>query len=266
MDYSLAAGAGVLQGLTEFLPVSSTGHLIIFEKIFGISQQKFGLAFDASLHLGTFGAILIFFWKDYLKIINLKNGLLAKLAAGTIPAAIAGLIFENHIETTLRQIWIVAAALILASGVLVAAEIIGKKSKSGQNLTISQALLIGFWQAVALIPGVSRSGATIAGGLFLGLQRAEAAKFAFILSGPIVAAAGAKKFIEAATSRGLDSADFNFFLVGIISSAIFGYLTIKYFLKYLSTKNLYPFVIYRLIIGFALLIPYFLSWYISLRL
>lgn len=253
MNYFLAVLAGAVQGLTEFLPISSTGHLIIFEKIFGISQESFGLAFDASLHLGTLLAVLIFFWRDYLQVFDFGNGLWKKLVIGTIPAVIFGLMFESMIETSFRQIWVVAVAMISFSFVIIGAEIIGKKTAKRENLGIAGSLAIGFFQALALIPGISRSGSTISAGLFLNLKREEAAKFAFMLSGLIIAGAGLKKFLEVA-SGGITGADFNFFIVGIVSSAIFGYLTIKYFLKYISTKTLYPFVIYRIILGVILLL------------
>ncbi len=251
MTYLLAILAGAIQGLTEFLPVSSTGHLIIFEKIFGISQQDFGLAFDASLHLGTLLAVLLFFWKNYLEAFKLRNGLMLKLAIGTIPAAIAGFFLEDLINTSFRQIWIVAASLILFSIVLFLAENYGKKYEKYGKVSPLHSLVIGMFQALALIPGISRSGSTISAGLFIGLRRDEAAKFAFMLSGPIVAAAGAKKFLEAILS-GINQADLNFFVVGIISSGVFGFLTIKYFLKYLSAKSLYPFIFYRIAAGIIL--------------
>ena len=254
MNYLLAILAGAVQGLTEFLPISSTGHLIIFEKIFGISQTEFGLAFDASLHLGTLLAIVLFFYKDYLKILNFKNSLLVKLAVGTLPAVFFGLILESRIETTFRQTWIVSLSLILFSFVFILAEKLGKQIKSKDKTTIADSAIIGLFQSLALIPGISRSGSTISAGLFLGLKREEAAKFAFILAGPVIAGAGLKKFFEVITTQNFGSGDLNFFLVGIISSAIFGYLTIKYFLKYLSTKTLYPFVIYRIALGVILLI------------
>ena len=253
MTYLLAILAGVIQGLTEFLPISSTGHLIIFENLFRISQKDFGLAFDASLHMGTLLAVLIFFWKDYLQILRPKNQLLAKLAIGTFPAIFFGLLFEKQIESTLRQTWIVAVALILFSFVFILAEKLGKQIRSKDHTSLLDAFIIGLFQSIALIPGVSRSGSTIAAGLFLNLKRDEAAKFAFMLSGPVIAGAGAKKFLEVITSATLGGTDINFFLIGIASSAIFGYLTIKYFLKYLSTRTLYPFVIYRIILGFLLL-------------
>jgi len=253
MNYLLAILAGAVQGLTEFLPISSTGHLIIFEKIFGISQEEFGLAFDASLHLGTLLAIVLFFYKDYLKILNIGNRLLIKLAVGTLPAVFFGLLFETQIETTFRQTWVVGLSLILFSFVFVLAEKLGKQIKTKEKTTVADSMAVGLFQSFALIPGISRSGSTISAGLFLGLKRDEAAKFAFMLAGPIIAGAGFKKFFEVILAQKFAAGELNFFLVGMISSAVFGYLTIKYFLKYLSTKNLYPFVLYRIIVGFILI-------------
>lgn len=254
MSYLLAILAGAIQGLTEFLPVSSTGHLIIFENLLGISQENFGLAFDASIHLGTLLAVIVFFYRDYLKIINLKNKLFLLLFIGTLPAVFAGLIFENQISTVLRSTQVVAIALILFSIIIIAAEYFGQKLKKRKDLGVLNALIIGVFQALALIPGVSRSGSTISGGLFLGLTREESAKFAFLLSGPVIFGAGAKKFLEVISSATLGGTDINFFLIGIVSSAVVGFLTIKYFLKYLQTNNLYPFVIYRVVLGFLILL------------
>lgn len=254
MNYLLAILAGAIQGLTEFLPISSTGHLIIFENLFGISQEQFGLAFDASLHLGTLLAVILFFYKDYLTILSFKNGLLPKLITATIPAVFFGLLFESQIESDLRELWIVGSALILFSLVMVWAEKKGNFTRKGKSLNIFDSLIIGLAQALALIPGISRSGSTISAGLFLNLSRQEAAKFAFLISGPIIAGAGAKKFLEVITKGGIGSGDMNFFLIGIISSAFFGYLTIKYFLKYLASKNLYPFIIYRIVLGLILIV------------
>lgn len=257
MNYALAILAGALQGLTEFLPISSTGHLIIFENIFKISQDEFGLAFDASLHLGTLIAVLIFFSKDYLQILNFKNNLLPKLIAATIPAIVFGLLFEPIIESGLRELLVVGLALILFSAVMFYAEKKSSQKKAGSNLSIMDSLIIGFAQALALIPGISRSGSTISAGLFLNLSREEAARFAFIISGPIIAGAGLKKFLEVIKTGDLANTNFNFFIIGIISSAVFGYLTIKYFLKYLAQKTLYPFIVYRIILGLILILASF---------
>lgn len=257
MNYFLAILAGAVQGLTEFLPVSSTGHLIIFEHIFGISQEEFGLAFDASLHLGTLAAVVLFFYKDYIR--SIKSKLIISIVVGTIPAAILGLIFETAIESSARQLWVVGIALVIFSFVIVAAEKVGAKNQLKEKVSPRSASVIGAFQALALVPGISRSGSTISGGLFLGLKREEAAKFAFMLSGPIIAAAGLKKFLETVTSPQISSSDFNFFAVGVISSAVFGYLTIKYFLRYLATNTMYPFVFYRIVLGLTLIVFQFLN-------
>lgn len=248
----MAILAGAVQGLTEFLPVSSTGHLIIFEHIFGISQEEFGLAFDASLHLGTLVAVVLFFYKDYVRA--LKSKLAISIVVGTVPAAVLGLVFETAIESSVRQLWVIGSALVIFSFVIVAAEKVGAKNQLKEKVSPLAALVIGAFQALALVPGISRSGSTISGGLFLGLKREEAAKFAFMLSGPIIAAAGAKKFLETVTSPQISSSDFNFFAVGVISSAVFGYLTIKYFLRYLAKNTMYPFVFYRIVLGLVLIV------------
>lgn len=254
MNYLLAILAGAIQGLTEFLPISSTGHLIIFENIFGISQEDFGLSFDASLHLGTLIAVVFFFYKEYLQIFNLKNKLLPKLIVATIPAIFFGLILESLIESSFRQLWVVGLALILFSFVMLYAEKKGGQSKDTGHLGVWDSLIIGFAQALALIPGISRSGSTITAGLFLNLKRAEAAKFAFIISGPIIAGAGLKKFFEVINSGNFQNGHLDLFIIGIISSTIFGYLTIKYFLKYLAAKTLLPFIVYRIILGVILIV------------
>lgn len=260
MTYFFAILAGVVQGLTEFLPISSTGHLIILEHIFNISQKEFGLAFDASLHLGTLLAVLTFFFKDYISIFNLKNILFVKLIIGTIPALILGLTFESFIENQFRSLSLVGFTLILFSLVMILAEKIAENQKSvGKEISQNDSLIIGLAQALALVPGISRSGATICAGLFLKQTRQSAARFAFLLSGPIIAGAGSKNFLDVIVQGNLTSNDFNFFIVGIISSAIFGYLTIKYFLKYLQTNTLYPFIIYRVVLGLILIIQPLLS-------
>lgn len=257
MNYLLAIVAGGVQGVTEFLPISSTGHLIIFEKIFHVSQTDFGLAFDASLHLGTLVAVLIFFFKDYLQILKFKNQMWLKLAIGTLPAVLFGLLFEKVIETNFRDLWIIGVALILFSFVMLKAEKVSLQNKKKEHLKLSDSLAIGFSQSLALIPGISRSGATISAGLFLGLTREEAARFAFMLSGPIIAGAGLKKFLEVITSNNPNQSQLNFFLIGMLSSFVFGYLTIKYFLKFLSKNNLNIFIIYRVILGTILIISTF---------
>lgn len=252
MNFFLAILAGAVQGLSEFLPISSTGHLIIFQRLFNLPENSFGLSFDASLHLGTLLAILIFFYKDYITALRSKR-MIQSLIIGTIPGALFGLMFEKTIESNIRQLWIVGAALIIFSFVMIMAEKISKMKKELKQMSIKDSLLIGLSQAIALIPGVSRSGSTISAGLFLNYNREDAAKFAFMLSGPIIAGAGGKKFLEVILSNQTSQTEIIYFILGITSSAIVGYLTIKYFLKYLATKTLKPFIIYRLALGVILI-------------
>jgi len=262
---------GAVQGITEFLPVSSTGHLILFEHVLGVSQETYGLAFDAALHLGTLIAIVWFFkdvWRKlFFTMVRLvQSSLLHKnvpvnkdekkliflLAVGTVPAVILGLLLEDVVNSVFRSPLVVAAALILFSFVLLYVEKVGRKYKDAQVLKITDALIVGFAQAIALIPGVSRSGITIASGMWRGLKREQAAYFAFLLSAPIVAGAGGKQIFDVFgefLNQSLSTLDLMFFLVGIISAAIFGYLTIKYFLRYIAKHSLYPFIVYRIVLG-----------------
>ncbi len=252
MDYLIAVTAGAIQGITEFLPISSTAHLIIFEKLFNLPANKFGLGFDASIHLGTLLAVIIFFAKDYLEIFNTKNKLYLKLLVGTLPAVVLGLLLENAIGNQFRNLGLIGIALIGFSAVMYFAERVGKKNTEDKRMSTINSLIIGIAQSLALIPGISRSGATISAGLFVGQTRANAAKFAFMLSGPIIAGAGLKKLSEVVNSDA--SVNISVTVVGIISSFIFGYLTIKYFLKYLSSKTLNPFIFYRITLGVLLIL------------
>lgn len=269
---------GAVQGITEFLPISSTGHLILFEHILGISQDTYGLAFDAALHLGTLVAVLWFFREEWVKLLrvcvnvmpnlfrhprrilklvqddnkNRDDKLILLLAIGTIPAVILGVFLEDTIDTLFRSPILVAVSLILFSFVLLYVEKIGKRQKEITGLKLLDSVIIGTAQAIALIPGVSRSGITMAAGMWRGLTREQSARFAFLLSAPIVAGAGGKKVIdvfqEFQTGIFVFS-DLLFFATGIISATIFGYLTIKYFLKFISSNSLMPFILYRIILG-----------------
>lgn len=264
-----AALLGLVQGVSEFLPISSTGHLILLEKLLGISQDTYGLAFDAALHLGTLVSIVWFFQKDWLLIFQStitlvkrrrltsdSERLAAYLLIGTIPAVIAGLLLENAVENAFRSPLLVGIMLAVFCLPLWYVEKTGKKNRTIGKLQLSDALIIGGAQVIALIPGVSRSGITIAAGMLIGLQRAEAARFAFLLSGPIVAGAGGLQLVKTLAlfmESGLTIQELLFFITGIISAAIFGYLTIKYFLEFISKRSLYPFIIYRIVLALIIL-------------
>lgn len=236
---------GLIQGLSEFLPISSSGHLVLIPKIVSWDYQS--LAFDAVLHLGTGFALLIYFRKELLEI--LKSARFIKLLfVGSIPAGLIGLGLESLFESYLRGISFVAAFLVLGSILMLIAEKLYTKTWAAQRInsleevTFKKAFVIGLFQAQALFPGFSRSGSTISGGMLLGLTREMAAKFSFLLSVPIVFAAGFYKIFESYNTM---SFDFNLF-VGFFVSFVFGLLAIRFLLRFLQTKSLYLFIFYRI--------------------
>ncbi|HUS81756.1 MAG TPA: undecaprenyl-diphosphatase UppP [Dehalococcoidia bacterium] len=268
-DLLKAAILGIVQGLTEFLPVSSTGHLVLLEKSLGVSQDKLGLSFDAALHLGTLIAVLVFFWATILRLViawlssirerrwdvSTDSRLAWLIAIGTVPAGVIGFFFENTIEEKLRQPVTIAVMLVVFGGVLVLAELLGSRKLQATELGAKSALFIGLAQAIALIPGVSRSGITMSAGLFTKLEREQAATFAFLLSAPIVAGAGLKGLydaIEAARDGLLGREDLAFFAVGLSLAAVTGYFTIGVLLRFLRQHSFYPFAAYRL--GLAIVV------------
>lgn len=257
---------GIIQSLTEFLPVSSSGHLILFQNILG--WKAGGQTFDVALHVGTFLALVIYFRKE---LIDIAWGMLVKskkaersferklgllLVVGTIPGVVSGYFLEDITATVFRSNFLVAVMLMLGGLVLWAADkladISQKKKKLG-DLRIADSLTIGFSQALALVPGVSRSGITISTGLFLGLDRENAARFSFLLSIPIVFGAAVKKFLTDGASV-IATDQITFFVVGILTSAITGYIVIKYFLNWLVRHGLMPFVYYRFVLAAVILI------------
>ena len=266
-----AAILGAVQGLTEFLPVSSTGHLILLEDALDVDQDTFGLTFDAAIHLGTLLSILVLLRRE---ILRLATGWLrslrptrpgetdddARLAwlilLGTAPAAVLGLLLENTIEDSLRKPALVASMLIAFAAVLALAERLGGKGRPMTQLGVPGALFIGFAQAVALVPGVSRSGITISAGLFAGLERRQAALFAFLLSAPVVAGAGLKQaydVLDEARAGVLDAGDLGFFAVGFVLAALSGAAAIAFLLRFLQRNPLYVFVWYRVALGLAII-------------
>jgi undecaprenyl-diphosphatase len=268
-DLLKAAVLGTVQGLTEFLPVSSTGHLIIFEELLGVDQDKYGLTFDAALHLGTLLALLWFFgrrWVDLavgaLMAVRRRSlvdptGRLAWLVVlGTVPAAVLGFAFEGQIEDAFREPALVGVMLIAFSGVFVFAEAVSKRQRSTADLGWFDAVFVGFAQAVALVPGVSRSGATISAGLIRDMDRREAAVFAFLLSAPVIAGAALSEMVEAANDvvdGTLGGSDVAFFAVGFAFAAVVGYLSIRFLLSFLAANSLMPFVYYRVALGLLVL-------------
>lgn len=255
---------GAAQGITEFLPISSSGHLIILHKFFTLNVDS--LSFDVALHLGSFFALLIFFKKKIYSLFfcflktnrqqedgkkNLRLFFFIFLAA--IPAGLIGFFFEDKIESYFRNIAVVSAALIIGGLLLIFADKYSKKQKDIYSLSAIEIFLIGIAQALALIPGVSRSATAIIAGLGLKLQRKAAAEFSFLLAMPIIFGAAAKKMLDLNLSI-LSTSDKLIFFVGISSSFVVSYLAIKYFIKFLEKHSLVWFGWYRIILGALVLL------------
>jgi undecaprenyl-diphosphatase len=253
---------GIVQGLTEFLPVSSSAHLIIVPWILGWDDG--GLTFDVALHVGTLAAVILFFFRDWVQIIaqgfglsagndqalSKNRGLLWLLVAGTIPGAIAGALFEKQAENALRSPYIIATAAIVVGLIMWLADSAGRKQNDISCISLIDSLTVGIAQAFAIIPGVSRSGSTIAAGLFRGLDRPTAARFSFLLSTPIIAGAAAKRAWELMRHGGGLPHDMQIaFIAGILVSAITGCLAIAFFLTFLRRRSLALFVWYRVVFG-----------------
>ena len=259
LEFLEAILLGVVQGLTEFLPVSSSGHLLLGQYFLGLDQDRFGLPFDVALHLGTLVAVVSFFWRSLLRMAgafvrSLSPGgrnladpdqrLAYLILASTIPAALIGFLFENFFETAVRSPWVVVFNLVLVGILFIVGEAVGAKTRLADKLRFSEAVGIGLAQAAALVPGVSRSGATITLGIFLGLRREEAARFSFLMSVPIIASAGSLQLADVA-SEGMDAQGVLMFGSGFVSSAVVGYLAIKFFLRFVTHHSLRAFAYYR---------------------
>jgi undecaprenyl-diphosphatase len=241
---------GIVQGLTEFLPVSSSAHLILIPWLLKWQEDP-GLAFDVVLHLGTLLALIVFYWREWLEtVLSLVNGdtvrrrLLFLLIVASVPGAIIGVLLEKQAETIFRSPVLIAVTLATLGVILWAADAFGSKKRKIGDLTFVDALLIGLSQALAIIPGVSRSGSTITTARILGIERADAANFSFLMATPIIAGAGLKEAHKAFHS-GL-TAQLGW---GFAASAVFGLIAIVWLLSYVRTHTYRPFAIYRIVLA-----------------
>ena len=262
MTLAAAILLGVIQGLTEFLPVSSSAHLILARAFFGWEvPPELGLAFDVALHIGTLAAILVFFRQEIAAMAaslpaafqpdpGPSGWLLRRIIVGTLPVIVVGLLFSDFIEHVLRTPAVAAAALTVGAIGMLAAERLGPRERSEASIGWMDVMLIGCAQASALVPGISRSGATITVGMFLGLRRDAAARFTFLLAIPATAAAAAKEALEV-IKLDLSIGSLQLFAVGILVSTAVGYVTIKYFLRFLAGNKLDVFAYYRLALAAA---------------
>jgi len=268
-DILRAIALGVIQGLTEFLPISSSGHLIVARELFGWEFAD-DLTFDVALHLGTTAAVIAFFWSEWMAM--LRSGwhwlahrdtpvddpervydtrLLIVLAIGSVPAAIAGVFFEAVLDV--RSPIVVGIMMIVFAFVLYAADRLTHGSRQLGDAQPADAVWVGGAQAVSLVPGVSRSGVTISAAMARGFSREQAARFSFLLATPAILGAGLLKSAEAAVN-GVPSSELDAIVVGAAVSAVVGWLSIRFLLRLLQTGTLVPFVVYRLIAGTFILL------------
>ena len=255
---------GVVQGLTEFLPISSSAHLLIIGRLVPAWSDP-GAAFTAVTQIGTELAVILYFWKDIVRIVkawfaslrdkDMRSDLDARMGwyviIGSLPVMILGFIFKNQIETVARNLWLVAFTLIVFGIILGLCDALGARVKTQEDLNVRDGLIYGFGQALALIPGVSRSGATISAGLAMGYTREAAARYSFLLAIPAVLASG---LFEARKIGSDGGTSWGPTILATVIAFVVGYAVISWLLRYLVTKTFLPFVIYRIALGLILIV------------
>jgi len=264
---------GTVQGLTEFLPISSSGHLIVVPFLLGITDPFLtSLEFSVIINIGTLAALLIYFWRDWVRLVpaffvtvrdrsiqaDPERRLALLLAIATVPALIVGFLLHD-LENLLREPGLVALMLVVGAAVLWTAERVGSRSKLALDLPASSAFGIGAAQALALVPGISRSGISISAGLFAGLRREEAARFSFLMATPIITAASAYEVLQVVRGEG-PPIEVGPLLVGLAASFVFGILAISVLLRYLRTHSTDIFVAYRIVLATIVLVAW-LGWF-----
>jgi len=257
---------GIVQGLTEFLPISSTAHLRVVPAL--LRWEDPGAAFTAVTQLGTMAAVLLYFAGDLIRVARAwlaglsdptrRGDLDARmgwyLIIGTIPIGLFGLAFQDQIEGGARNLLLIGTALVVLGFVLLAAERVGRRDRSTESIGLRDAVAVGLAQTAALVPGVSRSGATLSAGLFLGLERAAAARFSFLLSVPAVLLSGVFEGVGLATGEAEGDAGFLPLAVATVAAFVVGYATIAFLLRFLVTHTTAVFVVYRVALGVAVLV------------
>jgi undecaprenyl-diphosphatase len=256
MDMIQAVVLGLVQGLGEFLPISSSAHLVLVPWLMKWADP--GLTFDIALHVGTLIAIVIYFWKDWLRLLSKgltqpkerEGKLFWYLVLATIPGALIGFLFEHIAETVFRNPILIACMLILLGAILFMVDRKGKKQINVEHISLRTSFLIGLSQALAIIPGVSRSGITMTTALALGMTREGAARFSFLLSAPIILGAALVKMPKVIANPAMIDANF---LTGMVVACIAGLASIGFLLRYVQTKTFLPFVVYRFVLGAAVI-------------
>jgi undecaprenyl-diphosphatase len=260
---------GIVQGLTEFLPVSSSGHLILVPWLLGWDDRFItSLAFSVMLHLGTLGALLVYFARDWVRLMrafvdSLRERRIAGdpdrrlvwvLAIATVPAGIIGALLSDPVEAATRRPAIVAVALVVGAGILWYADRVGRLDRGVEGVGFGGGLTIGFAQAIALIPGISRSGITISAGLLLGLERDAAARFSFLLAAPTIAGAGLFEAYQLIRGESLVAPEPATLAVGVIAALVTGLLTIHWLLGWFRRHGTGIFVVYRVVVAAFVLV------------
>jgi undecaprenyl-diphosphatase len=278
MDFINAIILGLVQGLTEFLPISSSAHIRIVGELLGTGADP-GAQFTAIIQLGTEAAVLLYFWRDIVRIVGAwfrslfgkipRNDPDARMGwlviIGSIPIVVLGVLFQTSIETTFRSLWIVAVTLIVFGILLGVADYVGSKTRRLRELTWGHGVIFGFAQALALIPGVSRSGGTITAGLFMGYQRRAAARYSFLLALPAVFGSGffqlykaimepCTKALEASGTCSVEVFGPAETAVATLVAFVVGLVVIAFFMSYISRRSFLPFVIYRIVLGIVLIV------------
>jgi undecaprenyl-diphosphatase len=271
MDYIQAVVLGIVEGLTEFLPVSSTGHLTIAEKLLGLQVDDPAVtAYTAVIQMGAILAVVVYFARDIWRIVvawftglvkpELRGTLDHRMGwyviLGSIPIGIVGFVLKDVIKNDLRSLWVVAVALILWSAVMLYAERSGRQTRNEKDLTLKDALVVGVVQCIALVPGVSRSGATISSGLVLGLDRVTATRLSFFLSIPALLAAGLYELKDALSGDiGIGQT-----VVGTVVSFVVAYASVAWLLRFVAGNSIGKFVPYRVALGVVLLVVLGAGW------
>ncbi|MDF1819933.1 MAG: undecaprenyl-diphosphate phosphatase [Alcanivoracaceae bacterium] len=261
MDSVQAFWLALVQGITEFLPISSSAHLILPSQVLGWPDQ--GLAFDVAVHLGTLSAVVAYYRRDVgamasgsvrallQRRLNEQAGLAVLVVLATIPAVLAGFLFKDSIETQLRSTMVIVVTTLVFGVLLGVADVAGKRRLPLAQLGLRDALVVGFAQALALIPGTSRSGITMTAALLMGYQREAAARFSFLLSIPVILGAATLKLSDLVAQA--EPVPWSQLAVGFVTAALTAYLTIVVFLRVLERLGMWPWVAYRLMLGAVLL-------------
>lgn len=254
---------GLIQGLTEFIPVSSTAHLLILQGLFGLPSSDLMFAFLVVIQLGTVLSLIVLFWKDLWAIARAmfdirrstpERNLGINIIIATLPAALIGYILRHAVEALFQQPLIEAAIRLFSAAILLTlAEWLGRKTRQLESMTWLDAVIVGFFQVIAVFPGASRSGTTIAGGMLRGLDRPSAARFAFLMSVPIMLGAGGYQMLDVMDLPGLDQF-IPAIALGFVTAAVFGWLSVKWLIGYLNRHSLYLFAGYCAFAGVMVLV------------